>query len=419
MMKKMMILPCILLLLAACGTEEEPQAAKKPSDSSASEQKASSGSGEENVKRVSGREILVSLEQTAEPVKRNERAAAVTESPDYKDGLFGEPTAELAEDMAVHQIEAEAVFKAVKQVYGGDAEFDKIGIIFYENQESGAEQSGIWVGIKEPDERVDELAAILQKRVDAGEILAEPIYIYQIDHTQADLNDLMYQAAKKLKPMAEAHPNPDSVSYSISGDTITGALEIGHNFLTQKQIEELKNAFPDREVIIEQEGVMVPMPGEPTVKYPEPSIISEPSNEGYYIISLEDERFLAVAAASNDFGGNGGEDESYSAIYFEFNDARELLEIGQRVHIEAAGGIMESYPGKGRAVFVEVLPTYQPETADLTEAEVVRRALGEIDQQKFGVPAIRSITYQAEGDSWSVAFKSWDHETEKTIEDKK
>lgn len=419
MMKKMIILPCILLLLAACGTEEEPQAAKNPADPAANEQQASSGSGEEDVKRVSGREILVSLEQTAEPLKRNERAAAVKESPDFKDGLFGEPTEELAEDMAVNQIEAEAVFKAVEQVYGGDAEFEKIGIIFYENQESGAEQSGIWVGIKEPDERVDELAAILQKRVEAGEILAEPIYIYQIDHTQADLNDLMYQAAKKLKPMMEAHPNSDSVSYSISADTITGALEIGHNFLDQKQIEELKNAFPDLEVIIEQEGVMVPMPGEPTVKLPEPATTTEPSNEGYYIISLEDDRFLAVAAASNDFSGNGGEDEFYSAIYYDFNDARKLLEVGQRVQIESAGGIQESYPGQGRAVFIEVLPTYLPETADLTEAEVVRRALEDIDQQKFGIPAIRSLTYNAEADNWVVAFKSWDHETEKTIEDKK
>lgn len=417
-MKRMFMLSGILLLMSACGIEE-PLAGEESKNPSASEQKPSSEDKEEDVMLVSGRGLHIKLEQTAEPVKRNEEAAAVKESTEFKDGLFGEPTEELAEDMAVQQIEGQAVSKAIDLVYGGDAEFDKVGILFYENQASGAEQSGIWLGIKELDERVDELVAVLQKRVDAGEILAEPIYIYKVDYTQADLNNLMYQASKKLKPMVEAHTNPDSVFYSISTDTLTGAIEIGHNFLTRKQIDELKNAFPDQKVIIEQEGVMVPVPGDPTVKYPEPAIISEPSNEGYYIISLEDERFLAVAAASNDFSGNGGEDEFYSAIYFDFTDAGKLLEVGRRVQIEAAGGIQESYPGQGRAVFVEVLPTYQPGTADLTEAEVVRRALEGLDQQKFGVPAIRSIAYSAEDDTWKVVFKSWDHETEKTIEDKK
>lgn len=414
MMKKILVLTGLLFLLSACGTDEEPL-----EEPMANEHDKSAASGAVDTETVSGREILVTLEQTAEPVKRNEAAAAVKESPDYKEGYLGEPTEELAEDMAVQQIEAEVVFKAVEDVYSGNEGLEKAGVIFLENQTSGANQSGVWVGIKNPDERIDELAAILQKQVDAGEILAEPIYIYKSAHTRAELNDLMYQAGKIVKPMTEAHPNPESVSYSISADTVTGAIEIGHNFLTEAQIEELKNAFPERQVMIEQEGIMVPAPGEPTVKYPEPALTVVPSSEGSYIIDVEEDRFLAVEATPKDFSENGGEEEFYSAVHFDFKDAADLLEVGQRVKIEAAGPILESYPGQGRAVFVEVLPTFQPESADLSEGEVVKRALEGIDQLEFGVPAIRSVSYHAAEDSWSVLFKSWDQESEKTIEDKK
>ncbi|WP_223639072.1 DUF3221 domain-containing protein [Planococcus sp. 4-30] len=414
MMKKILVLIGLLLLLSGCGTDEEPL--KEPL---ANEEDPSAASGAGDKEAVRGREILVTLEQTADPVKRNEAAAAVKESSDFKEGYLGEPTEELAEDMAVQQIEAEAVFKAVEDIYKGNEGLEKAGVIFLENQTSGANQSGVWVGIKNPDERIGELAAILQKQVDAGEILAEPIYIYKSAHTRSELNDLMYQAGKIVKPMAEAHPNPESVSYSISADTITGAIEIGHNFLTEAQIDELKNAFPEREVMIEQEGIMVPAPGEPTVKYPEPAMTVEPSSEGSYIIDMEEDRFLAVEATPKDFSENGGQDEFYSAVHFEFKDAANLLEVGQRVKIEAAGPILESYPGQGRAVFVEVLPTYQPKSADLTEAEVVKRALKGIDQLEFGIPAIRSVTYHAAEDHWSVAFKSWEQETELTIEDEK
>lgn len=410
MMKKILIVPGMLFLLAACGTEDLPASNEQVEGPAASSEK--------DEKAANGREILITLEQTADPVKRNEAAAAVKESRDFKEGVMGEPTEELAEDMAVQGIEAPAVYSAIETVYGGDAEFEKIGEIFFENKSTGDSRSGIWVGIKDPDERVDELAGILQKQIDAGEILAEPIHIFRIAHTRTDLNDLMYQAAKKVKPMAEAHSNPDAVSYSISADTITGAIEIGHNFLTESQIEELKKAFPDRDVIIEQEGKMVPVEGEPTVKYPDSLVTSKPSKEGSYIVSLQEERFLAVEAEPKDFGGSGGQHEYYSAIHFAFKDAKKLLEVGQRVEIEAAGSIQESYPGQGRAVFVEILPAYQPEGADLTEAEAVKLALEGLDSKQFNFPAIRSVTYNGEQDRWTVEIVADDQETEKTVEDK-
>lgn len=259
----------------------------------------------------------------------------------------------------------------------------------------------------------------MQKRVDAGEILAEPIYIYESAHTQSELNNLVDQAGRKMESMAETHANPNAVSYSIMADTITGAIEIGHKFLTESQIKELKKAFSDREVVITQEGTMVQAPGEPTVIYPESAVTADPSDEGNYIMSLEQDRFLAVEAKSKDFSENGGQEEYYSAIFFDFEDAAKQLELGQRVKIEAAGPILESYLGEARAVLVEVLPTYNPKLADLTEADVVKRVLKEIDPLEFGVPAIRSIIFNEEEDSWNVAFTSWDQEIEKMIEDLK
>ena len=113
MMKKILVLIGLLLLLSGCGTDEEPL--KEPL---ANEEDPSAASGAGDKEAVRGREILVTLEQTADPVKRNKAAAAVKESPDFKEGYLGEPTEELAEDMAVQQIEAEAVFKAVEEVYG-------------------------------------------------------------------------------------------------------------------------------------------------------------------------------------------------------------------------------------------------------------------------------------------------------------
>lgn len=417
-MKKIFALPGMLILLAGCGADEELVNTNEPIEEPApSDLDQSAASGDKDIKTVSGREMLITLEQTSEPVKRNEAAAAVKETRDFKEGYLGEPTEELAEDIAVQQIEKEAVFTAVEKVYGGLDELEKIGVTFLENRTSGANQPGIWLGIKNPDERVDELAAILQKRVDAGEILAEPIYIYESAHSQSELNNLVDQAGRKMESMAETHANPNAVSFSIMADTITGAIEIGHNFLTESQIKELKKAFPDREVVITQEGTMVPAPGEPTVIYPESAVTADPSDEGNYIMSLEQDRFLAVEAKSKDFSENGGQEEYYSAIFFGFEDAAEQLELGQRVKIEAAGYILESYPGEGRAVLVEVLPTYQPKSADLTEAEVVKRALKEIGPSELDIPTIRSVTFNEEEDSWTIVFTSWDQETEKTIED--
>ena len=72
---------------------------------------------------------------------------------------------------------------------------------FLKIRRNGAEQSGIWIGLKDPDERVQQLLDLLQPKVDAGEILAEPIYIFRSPHTEKELYELQDEVAAALKEM--------------------------------------------------------------------------------------------------------------------------------------------------------------------------------------------------------------------------
>lgn len=411
-MKKTILLIGLLLVLGACGAATGGTNVEGEKEDAAAEPK------DEKV-IVNGREIIASLEQTATDAKiRDEKLANIKKSDDFTGGYMGEPTDELAEDMAVQQIEGFAADQALTQVYGDYTELNKIGVIFYENQQSGGEQSGFWIGLKEPDERLDEFLAILQEQVDAGEILAEPIYIYKSDYSQEDLEKLAYDASKIMRPMQEAHSNPDVATYSVSGDTLTGALEIGHNFLTEEQQRQIVEAFPDHEVIIEQEGRMVPLPGEPDVVYPNPETVDEWSGEGEYIVDITDDSFMAIAVTPNDYSATGGEDKHFSAIGFSFKDAADKFEVGQRVKVEAAGGIMQSDPAQGTAVFVEVLPAYKPTGANLSEKEVVQQALESAGDLSQGVPAIDVLEYDSAADLWRVTIIQWNQTFEVEIADK-
>ncbi|WP_088009446.1 DUF3221 domain-containing protein [Indiicoccus explosivorum] len=396
-MKKIFIVPGLLLLLAACGTDEEPMAvddepAAEPADSS----DESVPSTDEGPEMVSGREIIASLEQTAEPVARNEAAEAFRESKDYKSGVFGEQTEELAQDLAVQTIELQAVNEALEEAYGSYDGFLKAGLIHLENSREGAEQPGVWIGIKNPDERTEQLAAILQTKVDAGEIMAKYIHIYDSVYSQQDLEDIAYAASKILRPMQEAHIRSQSATYNIDADAETETLQITHNFLTDEQKAEVAAAFPTWEVVFEQMEVMVPGPGEPDVIYPEPAIVTEPSNKGSYVLEVSENEFLS------------------EGVYYGFKNAADKLKVGQRVDVGSTGIIATSYPGQGTAVLVEVYPTYQPEGADMTEAEAVRQALKDWKMAAAGLPAIQTA-YDAAGDQWRIEFTyTWD---EKKVEE--
>lgn len=377
------------LFIAACGTAGE------------------NGQGnivkidEETPKTVSGREIIAALEQTIkETPRRDERVLEITESEDFNSGIMGEPSKKLEEDMAVQSIEFFAVMEAIEKVYGGHEQFDEVGVLFLENQMQEAEQSGVWLGVKEADEQIDALIHELQPKVDAGEILAEPIYIYRSPHTQKELNELQDEVAKVLQPMA-----PKINSGQLTVNTITGDIEIEHDFLTEVQQEELRAKFAKHTIHFEQVGRMVAKPGESIIIYPDDQYTTEAPTEGGYIVQANQKSFLITG-------------KNYGAIYFEYPGEIEQVQVGQRVEVEAAGGIAQSYPGQGTAKYIEVLPEYKPENAFLSESEVVQQAAAIAFERSNWAPHLETVTYDEKTKKWHVNIMQDEEKYEIEIEDK-
>ncbi|MGG0668849.1 DUF3221 domain-containing protein [Lederbergia citrisecunda] len=377
MKNKLLNLLVAALLLGGCGTGESTQNG------------AVEDSGWKTLKKVSGREIIAELKQTVDPSPEREKAIEALE--DYPE--FGEPTTELKEDLAVQAIEGPAAIESVEEVYGN---FEEEGILFFENQRDGAEQSGIWIGVKEPDERVQKLLDMLQPRVDAGEIVAEPIYIFRSPHTQQELYDLQEDVLEVLKGMEHGRG-----SFGLSANTVTSDIEITHDFLKPEQQEELKKQFPDHTFHFTQEGKMVAEPGESSIIWPEETFTDSPVEEGGFILSIEEKRILVVG---------GSED----ATYYSFPEAGEL-KVGQRVNVEASGGILESYPAQGSAKFVEVLPDYKPIGAVLSESQAVVKVLDEFGGKSLdALMVIKDISYDVEKKVW--VFKILQGNEEVTFE---
>ncbi|MGN7385763.1 DUF3221 domain-containing protein [Sporosarcina sp. SAFN-015] len=327
------------LLLGGCGTDASP---KNVAVEDSVEWKT--------LKTVSGREIIAELKKTAQETPKRDKSATIETPPEYE-----VPTKELAEDLAVKGIEAPAAIQAVEKVYG-EGGIHSEGVIFIENQTKGAAQSGVWIGLKEPDERVQQLLDLLQPKVDAGEILAEPIYIFRSPHTEKELNELQDEVAEALKGMGSQRG-----SFGLYVDVITGTIEITHDYLKPKQQEELRELFAGHTINFTQEGRMVAEPGESTVIVPEQTYTNTPATEGGFILAAGDGRI---------FVGGGTE----SAVFYKFAEA-DKLKVGQRVEVEATGMILESYPGQGSAKFVEIMPDYKPVGAVLSESQAVAKAL--------------------------------------------
>ena len=331
----------------------------------------------QTLKLVSGREIIAELKQTAQDTPgRDQAVAAQEEFPE-----FGEQTKELAEDIAVQAIEGPAALEAMEKVYGPNGIHNE-GVIFFENQRNGAEQSGIWIGLKDPDERVQQLLDLLQPKVDAGEILAEPIYIFRSPHTEKELNELQEKVAAALKEMDSKRG-----SYGLYVNTITGEIEISHDFLKPEQQKELQQLFADHTINFEQDGRLVAEPEESSIIEPEQPFTDSPVKDGGFIMSVEEGRIFVA-------GGTEG------ATYYKFPEA-DKLKVGQRVKVEASGGIMESYPAKGTAKFVEIMPDYKPVNANLSESQAVAKAF-EMDEGKSGMGflLIKEIKFDEKESKW-------------------
>lgn len=366
------------LLLGGCGTEAPPK-------------NAAVEDGEwPTLKKVSGREIIAELQQTVEETpKRDERGTFETPPGVEK------PSKETMEDLNVKAIEGLAVFEAVEAVYGEDGIHHE-GVIFNEYQTSGAEQSAVWVGIKEPDERVQQLLDLLQPQVDAGEILAEAIYIFRSPHTEKELYDQQEEVAEVLKGMKS-----ELGSFNLYVNVKTGDIDVTHDFLKPEQQEELRNLFADYTINFEQDGRMVAEPGESTVIAPEQTYTDTPVTEGGFVLAAGDGSIFVA----------GGTEDS---VYYKFPEA-DKLQVGQRVNVERSGQIMESYPGQGTAKFVEILPDYMPANAKLSESQAVAKVL-EMASEKLsnGFSVIEEVSFDEKEKKW--IFKLWPDDGEGPVE---
>ncbi|HEX5563953.1 MAG TPA: DUF3221 domain-containing protein [Sporosarcina sp.] len=366
------------LLLGGCATDASPK-------------NAAVEDGERpTLKKVSGREIIAELKQTVEETPKRDERATIETPPGVE-----KPSKETVEDLNVKAIEGPAVFEAVEKVYG-EGSVHHEGVIFIELQTKGAEQSAVWIGIKEPDERVQQLVDLLQPKVDAGEILAEAIYFFRSPHTEKELYDLKEEVAAALKGLES-----ERGSFDLYIDVITGAIEITHDFLKPDQQEELRKQFADHTINITQNGRMIAEPGESTLISPEQTYTDTPVTEGGFVLAAGDGRI---------FVAGGTEDP----VFYKFPEA-DKLKVGQRVNVEVSGKISKSYPGQGTAKFVEVLPDYRPANAKLSESQAVAKAL-DIAGEKLsnGFVLIEEVTFDENEKTW--VFKLWPDDGEGPVE---
>ncbi|MCP3032922.1 YobA family protein [Halobacillus sp. A1] len=124
--------------------------------------------------------------------------------------------------------------------------------------------------------------------------------------------------------------------------------------------------------------------------------LGKPEIEGY-VTNQEDDRILVTDPEPEDANGNG-EDDYYDALWG--SDAPDDVEIGQYVEVWVKEGVETSYPGQADIKEVEVQSTEAPEGADLSEDEVIRRALEEVEQD---VRIIESVAFDVGEDLWRVS----------------
>ncbi|SDJ09221.1 DUF3221 domain-containing protein [Salimicrobium halophilum] len=123
---------------------------------------------------------------------------------------------------------------------------------------------------------------------------------------------------------------------------------------------------------------------------------SFPDYEGY-VIDKEDGRILVVSSEAE--GWNNNDDQKhYDALWA--SGVPKDIEIGEKVEVWA-DTVAESYPGQANPNKINVLPADKPEAADLTDAEAIKKALTEVENEN-GMPVVKSSEFQEADDVWIV-----------------
>lgn len=141
----------------------------------------------------------------------------------------------------------------------------------------------------------------------------------------------------------------------------------------------------------------------------------EPGIEGY-VVGKTDDRILVVSSVPKDFSSSGGMKEFYNAIWF--SKAPKNIEVGQKVQVWFSY-VMESYPGQSTAEKVTVVPSTKPEQSNLTEPEVIRKALRTQGLNSTELSVIKDVDYVTEKDIWLVHIKQGEAEFKVEVPDDK
>jgi hypothetical protein len=398
--------------LSGCGTDnnevtQDKRGADKAASTPAEDALPVNESGWETIEVVNNRPIIAKLKQTVKDTsERDKKIEEYKESKDFKDGVFGKPTDELAESLAMQAVEGSIALEASEKIYGGYKGLEDAAVIFFENSNQNGERLGYWIGVKKADERLTSFIEEMQAKVDAGEIKAKYIHLFYSPYTITENYNLTDEVAQALQRVKRQPGTPKRGNFEASVDTQTGEINIGHNFLSDEQQEQLRKLFPDRNIVFEQQGRMAPKEGEPDTFYPEKEFADEPSKEGSYVMDLSEDYLFAVSVQSQDFSKTGGEEEFYGAAHFSFPGASKKLKVGQRVKIEAAGPIKASYPGQGEALYVTVLPEYKPADSNLSESQVVSKAITEAKKTSGKqLLIIQDLSFNGDSKQWTVQFQ--------------
>lgn len=128
---------------------------------------------------------------------------------------------------------------------------------------------------------------------------------------------------------------------------------------------------------------------------------TEPGIVGY-VMNKENGRILVVSQTALDYSSTGGVDEYYNAIWF--SKVPKGIEIGDKVKVWY-DFVMESYPGQSEVEHIEVVISQKPESANLTEAEVLFKALNSKEVDRNQLIIVKAIEYDKQEDSWNVELK--------------
>lgn len=133
---------------------------------------------------------------------------------------------------------------------------------------------------------------------------------------------------------------------------------------------------------------------------------------GGYVVDVGEQGVLVVSPEKEDYSATGGDDAYYEATYYSDAPEENEVKVGMYVNIWMAKGstVMTSDPGQAQAARIEIEDEVQPEGAELTRSEAVRRALEQTDIGEHAVPVVSGADYDAEQHLWIVELL--DHERE-------